>query len=659
MRSLKLVTMPFADRRRPSFALSQLSALVERDFPGKFDVRVCYLNHDFVRFFGPADYDAIAGDMEYHIAGLGEWMFRQVAFPGLADNADEYLNRYFPGLANSELRRRVLARRETLGDFLDSLVDKYSLAAADLVGFSSMFAQNVPSLAMARMVKDRDPEVITLLGGANCEAPMGAVLAERADQVDFVFSGPALHTFPAFLSCVLADDMARASEIPGIVTRRNCRQPRYQRAIGRNVDIDDYFDPDYSDFKESFEEMNRYAPDARVDPEIFFETSRGCWWGERAHCTFCGLNGQTMAYRAMTPENALRQFEWLFAQAAWATKYSCTDNIMPMRYITEVFPKLSPPPGASIFYEVKVGLDTEDMQVMAEAGVSKVQPGIEALATSTLKLMRKGTSSFQNIQFLKNCLSLSITPVWNLLVGFPGEAESTYEKYARDLPLLSHLPPPSGCYPVRFDRFSPYFDNAAEYGLDLEPVAYYRLVYPFPDDALRDLAYYFADQSPAQYAFSVAKWLRPLAAEIERWRTRWADGRDHPVLRADRDGADWVVTDSRSGTVSRYILDPAAARLLHHLSRPCRVDTLRRDLPDLPGPEEVLSRLRDLRLVFTDGDRVMSLVVTVGEPDPMPRPRRGVVEDRKLLAIGPVPSPARQTGDRDRPAIQAFSSASR
>lgn len=659
MRSLNLVTMPFADRRRPSFALSQLSALVERDFPGEFDVRVCYLNHDFVRFFGPADYDAIAGDMEYHTAGLGEWLFRQIAFPGLADNADEYLGRYFPGSANTELRRRILARRETLGDFLDSLVDKYSLAAADLVGFSSMFAQTVPSLAMAAMIKDRDPEVVTLLGGANCEAPMGAVLAEHADQMDFVFSGPALHTFPRFLSCVLTDDLARADEIPGIVTRRNCHQARYRRAIGRNAGIDDYFDPDYSDFKESFDQMNRYAQDARVDPEIFFETSRGCWWGERAHCTFCGLNGQTMAYSAMAPENALRQFEWLFSQAPWATRYACTDNIMPMQYLTEVFPKLSPPPGSSLFYEVKVGLDQQDMRVLADAGVSRVQPGIEALATATLKLMRKGTSSFQNIQFLKNCVSIAITPVWNLLVGFPGEAESTYEKYARDLPLLSHLPPPSGCFPVRFDRYSPYFDNAAEYGLDLEPVAYYRLVYPFPDQALRDLAYYFADQSAAQYAVSVAKWIRPLAAEIERWRTRWADGAERPVLSAGRDGEDWVVTDSRSGTTSRYVIDPEAARLLHHLSRPCRVGSLGRDLPDLPEPDQVLARLRDLGLVFTDGDRVMSLVVTDNETDPMPRPRRSVVEEHKVLAINPVPS-ARQAGDRGLlPLIQARGGAAR
>ncbi|MBS2965971.1 RiPP maturation radical SAM C-methyltransferase [Actinocrinis puniceicyclus] len=646
MRELMLVNMPFADRRRPSFALSQLSALVGREFPGQFEVRIRYLNHDFVRFFGPADYDAIAGDNEFHIAGLGDWMFRQIAFPGLPDNAEEYLARYFPGPDRAPLRRRILSRRESLRDFMDSLADKYRLAEADLLGFSSMFTQNVPSLAMAQLAKERDPGIITLMGGANCEAPMGAVLAEHAPQADFVFSGPALVTLPQFLRAFLDGDLERAHEIPGVVTRRNCHERRYRKAIGAGRDIDDYFDPDYSAFKESFDRMNASARTARVEPELFFETSRGCWWGERAHCTFCGLNGQTMAYRAMSPENALRQFEWLFDHAPWATKYCCTDNIMPMDYLTEVFPKLDPPQGASVFYEVKVGLDQQDMAVMSQAGVTVVQPGIEALATATLKLMRKGTSAFQNLQFLKNTVGLEISPVWNLLIGFPGEAESTYAKYLRDLPLLVHLPPPQGCYPVRFDRYSPYFNNAAEYGLELEPVDYYRLTYPFGPAALRELAYYFADQKASAYAVSAATWLRPLGEALARWRERWQDGAERPVLRLERDGENWTVADSRSGQLRRHVLDRDDARLLLHLDRPVRIDNLPRELPDHPDVSGSLERLRAEGLVFVEGERAMNLALADTAVDPMPRPRRTVVGGSKLLSIAParpagVPEPVR------------------
>jgi hypothetical protein len=39
---------------------------------------------------------------------------------------------------------------------------------------------------------------VTVLGGANCEVPMGRVLAKNLSPIDFVFSGPALHSFPDF-----------------------------------------------------------------------------------------------------------------------------------------------------------------------------------------------------------------------------------------------------------------------------------------------------------------------------------------------------------------------------------------------------------------------------------------------------------------------------
>ncbi|GIJ27289.1 RiPP maturation radical SAM protein 1 [Micromonospora qiuiae] len=638
MHQLVLVNMPFADRRRPSFALSQLSALVRRDFPDDFEVRVCYVNHDFVRYFGAEEYDAIAGDMDFHVAGVGDWMFRQIAFPELPDNADEYFSRYFTGPAKADLRRTLLRRRAGLRDFLLTMVDKYRLTEADLLGFSSMFTQNVPSLAVARIVKDRNSAVTTMMGGANCEAPMGAALAENCPQLDFVFSGPALLTFPEFLRCVIDGNLDRAHQIRGIVTRRNCAEGGYRKAIGANADIDDYFDPDYTSFRESFDQMVR-LPGAQAEPMLFFETSRGCWWGERAHCTFCGLNGQTMAYRAMRPENALKQFDWLFSHAPWAKRYCCTDNIMPMDYLTEVFPKLDPPEGISIFYEVKVGLDIEDMTVLERAGVNEIQPGIEAMATPTLKLMRKGTSSFQNIQFLKNCLRLGISPVWNLLIGFPGEAEDTYRQYVGDLPLLLHLPPPQGCFPVRFDRFSPYFNNATEYGLELEPVDHYRLTYPFDRDGLRNVAYYFADQKVSDYMISAATWLRPLRDRVSEWNSAWAAAA-RPSLTLTRADGVATVHDSRSGQERSYTLDDLDTELLLHLDKPVRVDKLAAELPRLADVlDSRLAGLRERQLLFFEGQRVMSVCVSDSDVDPMPRPRRTVVGGARSLPLSPARLP--------------------
>jgi ribosomal peptide maturation radical SAM protein 1 len=630
VRQLVLVNMPFADRRIPSFALSQLSALVNRDLGDQFRVRVCYANHDFVRFLGPDLYDTISGDLSGGLSGIGDWLFRAIAFPDHEDNTEEYFDRFFAGPEHARFRETVLRRRNALYGYCDDLVYRYELAEADVVGFTSMFAQTMPSLALARVIKDVNPEALTVMGGANCEAPMGAVLARHADQLDYVFSGPALRTFPEFLRCVADGETDRALSIPGVVSSGNADNPRFATALGRERDIEDYFEADYSAFIDSFDKMAAMTGE-ELEPLLFFETSRGCWWGERSHCTFCGLNGQGMAFRSMTPPTALRQFEQLFRHVPWCTNFNCTDNIMPMDYLTEVFPHLSTPPGVRLFYEVKVGLDQQDLKTMASAGITAIQPGIEALNTATLKLMRKGTSAFQNLHLLKNCVRYGVAPSWNLLIGFPGEPESTFEKYSRDLPLLTHLPPPDGCWQVRFDRYSPYFDQAAEFGLELRPLDFYQLTYPFPEASLADLAYYFVDDGAGEYMIAAARWSQQLRELVADWRARW-DGPERPRLRLERDADGAVIVDTRSAPRT-FRLDSASVTLLEHLSRPARTDRLAAELPGI-DIDTCLGTLRAASLLFEEGNRAMSLVVTDSAVDPWPRPRRTVVGSRKLLPVG-------------------------
>lgn len=131
------------------------------------------------------------------------------------------------------------------------------------------------------------------------------------------------------------------------------------------------------------------------------------------------------------------------------------------------------------------------MAALAPARVKNIQPGIEALATSTLKLMKKGTTAFQNLKLLKLCAYYAGAPYWNLLVGFPGEDEQVFRRYIEAIPLLTHLHPPTSAHAVRFDRYSPYYYEAEKYHLDLRPLDFYALIYPFPEEDLRNLAYYF------------------------------------------------------------------------------------------------------------------------------------------------------------------------
>ncbi|HEX4498728.1 MAG TPA: RiPP maturation radical SAM C-methyltransferase [Thermoanaerobaculia bacterium] len=606
MLRISLVNMPFSSIEMPSIALTQLQGIVHQRLGFRASVEVCYASHDACRLMGLDDYRQICNESSH--SGLGDWLFRLLAFPQLPDNVAAYQQRYFPAHdPRREAFERLLALRPGLGRWLDGLIERYRLDQADLVGLTSMFGQNVASFALARRLKERYPRILTAIGGANCESPMGEEVARNVETIDYVFSGPALISFPQLIESLLAGD-DRAERIDGVFTRANLAAGATPVAlIGAELDIDEEVPLDYEPFLRDFE--TAFAGEEGVEPTLMFETSRGCWWGERAHCTFCGLNGSTMSFRWMKPEKALALIRSLFAHFPRVRRFNCVDNIMPKEYPREVFARLDTPPGASLFYEVKADLSEEDIALLSAAGVDGVQPGIEALATSTLKLMRKGMTSVRNVAFLQHCLLHDVHPAWNLLVGFPGETEEVFKRYVEVFPRLVHLPPPAGVFPVRFDRFSPYFTQAAGYGLDLAPLDFYPQVYPFAPESLARLAYYFTDRNvKAPYFLAMARWIGRLYKVQGAWADSWAEGRP-PVLCFERPGGR-TVRDSRSGSLVVHDVGEGGRRLLDALAAPTTLTELAKAEFDPPlDVEAELAWLRSLGLLFEDGDRLISLVL--------------------------------------------------
>jgi len=612
---IAFVNMPFADWHRPSLALSQLTSMIRRDFGDEVTADIFYVNQNMASFLGTQNYESICQTPHHLNSGLGDWLFRHIAFPGTPDNYEKYFQRFYPGIHWTTHREQILEVRPQLTQFCEDVIDRYRLAEADIVGFTSMFAQNVPCMALARLIKERNPDALIVLGGANCEAPMGAVIAELVPAVDFVFSGPALETFPSFLRAVIDGEPQAADTIPGIVSRRNCHEPSVRVALGREHNINDACPPEYDSFTRALDDHEDLKLSGSQNPVLPFETSRGCWWGQRSHCTFCGLNGQNMGYRAMSADLAVEQFTWLFGFADRYQRLTCTDNIMPRHYPAEVFEKLDPPAGVEIFYEVKLPLSRRDMKRLAAAHVTTVQPGIEALATSTLKLMAKGTTAFQNIQFLKSCTEFGITPTWNLLIGFPGEDVTVYERYVRYIPHLIHLAPPAGVALVRFDRFSPYYDNRDEYGLDLHPMDNYALTYPFGADALSDLAYFFADHNIAPYALNAIQWHGRLTELVDKWIATWHGAEPRELRLEGSETTGWRIMDSRSGKSVVFQTDEPMGFLIRRLSSPRREE----QVEWAGGSDDLSSRLDWLRehaMLFEEDGKILSLVVSGDDENP-------------------------------------------
>lgn len=605
MFKIALINMPFADASRPSLSMTQLKSIVSDQHPVEVDIH--YFNQEFSKLFGQTLFQFVSSQ---YTSGLGDWLFRHIAFPDAEDNTEKYLRRHFPrnDPETAQLKEQLLSKRDALDAKLTELIIDFGIGDADLVGFSSMFSQNGACFALANKLKQVNPEVKIIMGGANCESPMGEEIVRNVPQVDFVFSGPALISFPELVGHLINGDQAACDKIKGVFSSRNVDLLSGDAIAGSEKSVDDYIPLDYSGFIESFD---KNFPESKQEKLLLFETSRGCWWGERSHCTFCGLNGQSMGYRSMQAEVAVKQFEAMFDYANDCTHFSSVDNILPQKYTREVFPKIHPPAHINIFYEVKASLKEKEMALLSEKRVKRLQPGIEALNTSTLQLMKKGTTSFANITFLQYCTLYDILPEWNLLVGFPGEKEDVFKKYLADLPLLMHLPPPGGCYPVRFDRYSPYFTKADDYGLDLHPYEFYKYVYPFSQESLRNIAYYFQDHNyAADYTRAMVEWIGKLKQQVAQWNARWqgVDGVCHPDLYFAQPD---LVFDSRSGTAVEHRITDISRQVLDVLIKPKTPAALAKRFADVAGfdADREIAILREKELLFQEEDRFLNLVL--------------------------------------------------
>src|SRR5207247_10466074 len=126
------------------------------------------------------------------------------------------------------------------------------------------------------------------------------------------------------------------SRIPGIVFRTSNESVATGPAAPIR-DLDTLPIPDFSDY---FRDLTQSTVAAVVVPTLLFETSRGCWWGASSHCTFCGLNGGTMAFRSKSAGRVLGELDYLVKR--WhIDSVEAVDNILDMKYFNDVLHSLA------------------------------------------------------------------------------------------------------------------------------------------------------------------------------------------------------------------------------------------------------------------------------------------------------------------------------
>ncbi|MFG3228587.1 RiPP maturation radical SAM C-methyltransferase [Kitasatospora sp. NPDC048194] len=601
-----LVSMPWQSLESPSLPLGLLRSAAVR--AGREAPMTYYGNLRWAEFLmertdgaiGVADYHEIAENGLFH--GLGDW-----AFAGVLHDDPEFGVAALEAYATERGLDIGLVRemREHADAFVDLVVEELLALEADLVGFSTTFMQNVPSLSVARRLRARAPEIAVLFGGGNCDGPMGAALQRNFPYVDYVVRGEGEKAFPALLAAL--DDGSDLSEVPGLCwwahdgSQAVNPQPR-PLAPG------ELLVPDFDDW---FARLDESAVQSFVEPKLVLEAARGCWWGEKHHCTFCGLNGTLMEFRSKRPETIVDEIGSLIERHQ-VLDVIMVDNIIDNRYFRTVLPMLEERGwDLRIHYEVKSNLRPAEIAALRRVGAVHVQPGIESLVSPVLKIMDKGVTGVQNVRTLRDCESQGLTVSWNWLYGFPHERIQDYERVIAQLPALVHLQPPAGAARILLERFSPYFERPELGFPGRTTAAAYRHVYALPEERLQDMVYLF-DTEPAGITDEQVKALHD---QLNAWSDAYHDS---SLSCTECDGA-LVVEDRRTGWPERThrIEAPEFVAAYRELEAGRSAPALRERLAELGhhvAPDrlaEWLGRLADDGLVFEEHGRWITLATSI------------------------------------------------
>jgi len=608
---VQFIVTPFLPREQPALGVSSLAAVLASR---GIEAQVRYFNLDYLRICPTPLYDIVAHAFSPTLFGemiFGRALWGESAPPwsdyfevlersrldrqrGVHASVSLFPDEHTEAVFWKEAPRLIQPFYERSPDIVAAWAEEILSSGPKVVGFSTTFQQNIASLALARELRRQSGQdgPVILFGGANCEGSMGRALARNFAFADHVVSGEAERVVE-WLVPRLVDSLEQPQPFPRVLERVIAGEPVEDMNLLPTPDFDGYF--------------AAYRKNAFTWPyQLSAETSRGCWWGAKVHCKFCGLNGSSMAYRSKSADRAVTEIKGLSERYA-TRRLMMADNILDAKYLSSVIPRLRGS-GLELFYEVKSNLTKSGLAAMRAAGVTWIQPGIESLSDRTLELMGKGVTAMQNIQLLRWCSELGVKPSWNILYGFPGEDPADFDRMAQLAPDLCHLTAPSVVLQFRMDRFSPYFNDAAQYGLtNVRPYWSYPFAYPgLSEKDLADIAYFFefdyADgRDPRREA-------QPLVEAAAAWHAAQKRGARLVVFGNPSDGG--CVYDARNGQPESVTLAPADWRLLEATDSAIGIGRLLAGKPDLA---DTLATFRERRWVYEANGRVVRLVAI---PDP-------------------------------------------
>jgi ribosomal peptide maturation radical SAM protein 1 len=611
---IALIAMPWPQFDAPSAALGILSAFIKK---AHADWQVT-CKHPYVGMWQMTEsiYERLCNSQ------TAEFLF----IPHLFSDKKQAVKPYFCKPIQDHLGITDEKQKEEL---LTKLYDQFLQASAhlinqvvadlkdnyDVVGFTITYSQLFSSLAVAKKLKEANPNVKIVFGGAGVERDCGYSFFKEFDCIDYLVQGegerPFLRLLEALsqkqdeieLSCVLTrNNLALNSEEASF----SCKE----RLDNQMMDLSLLPTPDYDDYNDLAEELNLYW-------QVPIETSRGCWWNNTITsndpmrgCYFCNLN--IGSYREKTPERVAKEISALTYKYK-NLRLKLMDNVMRKRGLGDMIAAIKALNlDLRFITEVRASIHPSELLELWEAGCYMLQIGIEGFSSAYLKRMGKGSSTILNLQALKTCAELGIESASNVLIKFPGATQEEVEENAYNM--LNYA---IAYDPTALSEFCLFVNSTVSALPDQFGISHMRNASSFkkvlPENIFKNIKAFWqdydennkADWAPVYEAEKRWKALRPSLQGIKTHTTLplfYTDGGSFLEIVDRRDGFRLILLEDEWYDIYMYCMEIRShKKIINYMKIKC----------DEHKVKEILDACVAEKLMFTERGQYLSLAPAV------------------------------------------------
>jgi ribosomal peptide maturation radical SAM protein 1 len=584
-----LVSMPWPIFNRPSLQLATLKSAVEEKSTCQVDCFHPYLH--IAKAIGIEAYARIARS-----GWAGEALFAPLLFPEMKSQAKKLFRQSLPKKdpAIGDFEKLVDCLEESISTWLEATeIHSYSL-----LGLSVCFFQLLPSLYLASKLKEQHPQVPIVFGGSSCSGKIGASLFENFPHIDYLIGGEGEELLVHL--CRHLGGLAKT--LPKeILSRERCQRTDVHVS---KITLNDLPFPNYAAY---FREIGEIFPEQLFIPVLPIEFSRGCWWNR---CSFCNLNLQWPDYRFKTGERMVAEAVFL-AKTHGCLQFAFSDNALPPHEADRFFEDISATHmDFDFFAEIRGITDQPRLQKYGQGGLRTVQVGIEALSTTLLTKMAKGTTVMDNIATMKMAGGCSMHLEGNLITEFPGTTTDEIAETLEHLDfVLPFAPLQAAAFFLGYD--SPIYVRPKDFAVQ-SILPHSKNQKLFPKNILSGMTM-LSNSYRGDRARQRKLW-KPVVEKLKAWQSfhqKRQNKTNHPLHY--RDGSTFlIITQEQASSVTlRHRLKDLSRTIYLFCQIPQTIPAILNAFPSISLPilEKFVNEMHAKRLMFREGDRVLSLAV--------------------------------------------------